>query len=201
VITRRQKQVLEYLRGYVTAHGYAPTIDEVRRHLSLGSLATVHKHLRALEARGAIRRLPHHSRALEVVKAREGPRAVRVPLLGLVAAGTPIEPIENTETVALPEELVGRRPSFALRVRGDSMTGEGILDGDLIVVEPRPEVRNGSTVVAVVRGEATVKKLFREDGRVRLEPANPRLRPIVAPASEVEIRGVVVAVWRRYRQP
>src|SRR6266436_3388432 len=125
--------------------------------------------------------------------------AVAVPLLGRVAAGAPIEAVEVPETVTLPEELLGRGETFALRVRGDSMIGEGILDGDLIVVESHPDAENGATVVALVRGEATVKKLYRERGRVRLVPANEKLAPIVARPADVEIRGVVIAVLRRYR--
>jgi len=118
---------------------------------------------------------------------------------GRVAAGVPIEAVETAETITLPEEMLGRGETFALRVRGDSMVGEGILDGDLVVVESRQDAPNGATVVALVRGDATVKKLQRERGRVRLVPANERLAPIVAPASDVEIRGVVIAVLRRYR--
>jgi repressor LexA len=199
MLTKRQKQLLDYLRAYIGEHGYAPTLEEIGRHFALGSLATVHKHLGNLERKGYVRRLAHRSRALEVVAERRRPRAASVPLLGRVAAGTPIEPVETHETLTLPEDLLGRGETFALRVQGDSMVGEGILDGDVIVVEARPEADNGATVVALVRGEATVKKLYRERGRVRLEPANERLAPIIARAEDVEVRGVVVAVLRRYR--
>jgi repressor LexA len=124
---------------------------------------------------------------------------VSVPLLGTVAAGTPIEPVEQAEATMVPEELLGRGETFALRVRGDSMVGDGILDGDLVIVESRSDAPTGATVVALVRGEATVKRLRHERGRIRLEPANDRVPPIVADPDEVEIRGVVVAVLRRYR--
>jgi repressor LexA len=131
---------------------------------------------------------------------RDGARAtVQVPLLGRVAAGIPLEPVEIPESVALPEELLGRGETFALRVQGDSMVGDGILDGDVVVVESRKSVENGATVVALVRGEATLKRFFRERGRVRLVPANERLEPIVAAAEDVEVRGEVVALLRRYR--
>lgn len=199
VMTRRQKEVLDYLRAYIGKHEVAPTLEEIGRHLRLGSLATVHKHLLRLEEKGLIRRLPHQSRALEVLPRPGEARAARVPLLGQVAAGIPVEPIEVAETVALPEELLGKGKTFGLRVRGDSMVGDGILDGDLIVVEAAEQARNGATVVALVRGEATVKKLYRERGRVRLEPANERMQPIVARTDEVEIRGVVIGLVRRYR--
>ena len=199
MMTRRQKEMLDYLREYIEGRGYAPTLEEIGRNFRLTSLATVHKHLQNLEQKGLIRRVPNHCRALEIVPPPVPARAVTVPLLGRVAAGTPIEPVEVSESVALPEDLLGRGETFALRVRGDSMIGEGILNGDLVVVESRPEAPNGATVVALVRGEATVKKLYRERGRVRLQPANARVAPIVAREDEVQVRGVVVAVLRRYR--
>jgi len=199
MMTRRQKEMLDYLREYIDGRGYAPTLEEIGRNFRLTSLATVHKHLQNLEQKGLIRRVPNHCRALEIVPPPVPARAVTVPLLGRVAAGRPIEPVEVSESVALPEDLLGRGETFALRVRGDSMIGEGILDGDLVVVESRCEAPNGATVVALVRGEATVKKLYRERGRVRLQPANERVAPIVAREDEVQVRGVVVAVLRRYR--
>lgn len=201
MMTRRQKELLDYLRGYIHTNGYAPTLEEIGRHFSLASLATVHKHLQNLQRKGVIRRLPNQSRALELAVTSDDARAVRIPLLGRVAAGTPIEPVESPETITLPEELLGRGETFALRVRGDSMIDDGILDGDVVVVEARADADDGTTVVALVRGEATVKRLYRDAaaGTVRLMPANDRHAPIVAPASEVEIRGQVVAVLRRYR--
>jgi repressor LexA len=198
-VTKRQKQLLDFLRQHIDKHGYAPTLEEIARRFDLASLATVHKHLTNLTRKGLIRRRAHESRALEVVGPAAGGRAVRVPLLGRVAAGTPIEAVEMRETVFLPEDLLGRGETFALRVQGDSMVGDGILDGDLLVVESRPEADNGATVVALVNGNATVKRFYRERGRIRLEPANERVAPIIARASEVEIRGVVIAVLRRYR--
>ena len=199
MLTKRQKELLDYLAAYIEQHGYAPTLEEIGRNFALGSLATVHKHLQNLERKGHIRRLPNRSRALEVTP-RDGARAtVQVPLLGRVAAGNPLEPVEVPESVALPEEMLGRGETFALRVQGDSMIGDGILDGDVVVVESRNAVENGATVVALVRGEATLKRFFRERGRVRLMPANERLEPILAAAEDVEVRGEVVALLRRYR--
>jgi repressor LexA len=199
MMTKRQKEMLDYLRGHIEEHGYAPTLDEIGRHFELASLATVHKHLQNLERKGLIRRLANRSRALELTSPGAAAPAVPVPLLGIVAAGRPIEPIEMAESVSLPEELLGRGETFALRVRGDSMIGDGILDGDIVVVESRRDVSDGATVIALVRGEATVKRLYRERGRVRLQPANERLAPIFARPDDVEIRGTVVAVLRRYR--
>jgi repressor LexA len=200
MMTKRQKQLLDYLGSYIGRHGYAPTLGEMARHLELASLATVHKHLRNLERKGLIRRVANHSRALELgADARPAERAVEVPLLGQVAAGAPIEPVEVPETVVLPEELLGRGDTYALRVRGDSMVDQGILDGDLVVVDGRAPVANGATAVVLVRGEATLKRLYRERGRVRLQPANRRLAPIEAREEEVDVRGEVVALLRRYR--
>ena len=199
MVTRRQKELLDYLQGYIGTNGYAPTLEEIGRHFALASLATVHKHLRNLERKGRIRRLANHSRALELVTESENGKAARVALLGRVAAGTPIEPVESTETVTIPEDMLGRGETYALRVHGDSMVNEGILDGDLVVVERRPEADNGATVVALVRGEATVKKFYRDRRKVRLVPANEKLAPMVVPAEDVEVRGVVIAVLRRYR--
>jgi repressor LexA len=199
MLTKRQKELLDYLSAYIEQHGYAPTLEEIGRNFALGSLATVHKHLQNLERKGHIRRLPNRSRALEVTPRDASRPTVHVPLLGRVAAGIPLEPVEVPESVALPEEMLGRGETFALRVQGDSMVGDGILDGDVVVVESRTSVENGATVVALVRGEATLKRFFRERGRVRLVPANERLAPIVAPAEDVEVRGEVVALLRRYR--
>ena len=200
MLTKRQKELLDYLAQYIEQNGYAPTLEEIGRNFALGSLATVHKHLQNLERKGHIRRLPNRSRAVEVTP-RDGTRStVQVPLLGRVAAGIPLEPVEVPESVALPEELLGRGDTFALRVQGDSMKDDGILDGDVVVIESRATVENGATVVALVRGEATLKRFFRaERGKVRLMPANERIAPILAAAEDVEVRGEVVALLRRYR--
>jgi len=198
VVTRRQRQVLDYVQGYLRRHGYSPSLEEIGRHLGVTSLATVHKHLTRLEGRGAIRRRAHQSRSVEVIPSERG-GAAPVPLLGRVAAGRPIEPVEVTESVSLPEELLGRGETFALRVVGDSMIGDGILDGDVVIVETRPDAPNGSTVVALVDGDATVKRFYRRRGRIHLVPANERVEPIVASPDDVEIRGVVIGLLRRYR--
>ena len=198
-VTKRQKELLDYLRRHIRDRGYAPTLEEIGRHFGLASVATVHKHLRNLQGKGLVTRDAGRSRALVLAPAPDTARAVSIPLLGRVAAGAPIESVENQETVAIPENLLGRGETFALRVHGDSMVDDGILDGDLIVVESRRQARDGATVVALVRGEATVKRLYRQRDRIRLQPANERMKPIIVSEDDVEIRGVVVAVIRRYR--
>jgi repressor LexA len=199
ILTRRQKEVWDYLEDYMATHGYAPTLEEIGEHFGLSSLATVHKHLSNLERKGIISRKWNLSRAIEITPQKTA-HAVELSLLGRVAAGAPIEAIEISDTLSVPADFV-RRPhqAFALQVKGESMVGEGILDGDYIVVEKRPTAEAGETVVAVVDGEATVKKFYRErGGRIRLQPANPQMEPILVREKDVEIRGVVVAVLRRY---
>jgi repressor LexA len=199
VLTRRQKELLDFIRRYIKRRGYAPSLAEMRVHLKLSSLATVHKHLRLLEEKGAIRRLPGRSRALEVCTSPADAQGNRVPLLGRVAAGTPIEPIEVDESVTIPDELLGHGETFALRVQGDSMIDDGIHDGDVVLVERQATADNAQTVVALLDGEATIKRFYRRRDGVHLEPANPALSPVVVSPERVEIRGVVVALLRRYR--
>jgi len=198
-LTKRQKELLDYLQSYIEQNGFAPTLDETGKHFGLTSLATVHKHLTNLEGKGVIRRRAGLSRALEVVPPTRRPQAVELPLLGVAAAGRPIEAVLEGERVCVPEELVRRSESFALRVSGDSMKDEGILDGDLVVVESRATAESGETVVAVIEGEATIKRFHRETGgRIRLQPANTQVAPIICDENSVEVRGIVVGLMRRY---
>jgi repressor LexA len=202
ILTKRQKQLFDYLDDHIATHGYAPTLEEIGAHFGLSSLATVHKHLTNLESKGLIRRKLNHSRAIELVRQKKKAAAVELPLLGRVAAGAPIEAIETPESISVPEDLVRRENSFVLRVKGDSMIEDGILDGDYGVVESRPQAENGETVVAVVEGAATVKRFYRErGGKIRLQPANQRMEPIVVRDRDLTIRGVVVALLRRLRRP
>jgi repressor LexA len=197
-LTRRQRQVLDFLRSFVAEHGYSPSLEEIGAHFGLSSVATVHKHVQHLADKGYLRKAWNRSRSIEPVEDADA-GAVELPLLGTVAAGTPIEPLEVEERIAVPRELVRRRgETFVLRVRGESMIDEQIRDGDLVVVERRNEARSGETVVAVVGGEATLKRFVRQGSRVVLQPANPALRPLELPASEVEIRGVVRGLLRSY---
>jgi repressor LexA len=199
-LTKRQKEIVDYLDQYIDEHGYAPTLEEIGVQFTLSSPATVHKHLTNLEGKGFIRRKWNHSRALEIVPQKKKVAAVELSLLGMVAAGQPIEAIETPGTITVPEDLVRRENSYVLRVKGDSMIEDGILDGDFIVVEEREAPENGDTVVALVNGEATVKRFFREkNGKIRLQPANERLTPFIVKEKEFMSRGRVVAVLRKYR--
>ncbi len=199
ILTKRQKQLFDYLDDHIATHGYAPTLEEIGENFQLSSLATVHKHLSNLEEKGLIKRKWNFSRAIELVPQRKKSSAMELPLLGYVAAGQPIEALENADTFTVPEEFVRRQNTFVLRVKGDSMIDDGIRDGDYIVVEERQTANNGETVVALINGDATVKKFYRDKrGKIRLMPANASMAPIITKEKDVTIRGVVVAVMRKY---
>ena len=198
-LTKRQREILDYLSDFIGQHGYAPSLEEIGRRFGLSSLATVHKHLTNLQDKGFIRRAWNRSRSVELVPTRMGGRALDLPLLGYVAAGAPIEAVVSDETVTVPEDLVGTRDTYALMVRGDSMIDEQIRDGDLVVVEDRQTARNGEMVIALLEGsDVTLKKFYRENDHIRLQPANDAVAPIVVRADKVQVQGVVVGVMRRY---
>jgi repressor LexA len=198
-LTKRQREILDYLGEFIAQYGYAPSLEEVGRRFSLSSLATVHKHLTNLQQKGFIKRTWNRSRSVELVPTRSGGRAVELPLLGYVAAGAPIEAITSAETISVPEDLVGKRDTYVLRVRGDSMIDEQIRDGDYVVVEDRKTAENGEMVIALLRGtDVTLKKFYRDNGRVRLQPANPAMQPLLVEADQIQVQGVVVGVMRKY---
>lgn len=200
-LTRRQEQVLDFIRAEIHRKGYPPSVREIGEALGLSSSSTVHAHLAALERQGYIRRDPSKPRALEVLDFRDTERGVdprsvtAVPLVGSVAAGEPILAAENIEaTLALPVEFAGDS-TFILRVRGDSMVEAGILDGDYVVVRQQPSADDSDIVVALIDDEATVKRFFREADRIRLQPENSTMEPIYV--REARILGKVVALFRR----
>ena len=198
-LTKRQREILDYLNEFIQQHGYAPSLEEIGRRFSLSSLATVHKHLTNLQEKGFIRRAWNRSRSVEVVATRVGVRSVELPLLGFVAAGAPIEAVSGNETIAVPEAIAGKRDSYVLRVKGDSMIDEQIRDGDYVIVEDRKSADNGEMVIALLSGaDVTLKKFYRENGRVRLQPANPAMQPIFADPEQIQVQGVVVGVMRKY---
>lgn len=201
-LTRRQREILDYLTEYIEHRGYAPSFEEIAERFRFQSLATVHEHLTNLERKGYIRRTPNESRAIEIVPPRGQTGATELPLLGLVAAGQPIEAMSDAnDTIAVPDTLLPRRGrSYVLKVRGRSMIDEQIKDGDYIVVHERAQAENGETVVALVGGDsATVKKYYREPGGwIRLQPANAEMTPIRVNERDVVVQGVVLGVIRRY---
>jgi repressor LexA len=198
-MTRRQREIYDFICEFVEENGYSPSLEEIAAQFGLTSVATVHKHVQHLVEKGALRKAWNRARSVEPVT-EETREALDLPVLGTVAAGVPIEGVEEGESVAVPAEMVSRRTeTFVLRVRGDSMIEDQIADGDLVVVEGRSEARNGETVVAMVGGsEATLKRFYRKGARVRLVPANADMEPIEVPAGEVEIRGVLRGLIRRY---
>lgn len=201
-LTRRQREVYDYIRSFVADNGYSPSLEEIAAHFGLSSVATVHKHVQHLVEKRLVRKAWNRSRSIEPIEPIEPaePSLVSLPLLGQVAAGAPIEAVEVAETIDVPRRLAPRRGgSFVLRVVGDSMIEDQICDGDLVVVESRPEARDGETVVALIGGsDVTLKKLYRDGPRVRLEPANKAMQPIVVPAEDVQVRGVVRGLIRQY---
>jgi repressor LexA len=200
MLTPRQHAAYEFIAGFIERKGFAPSYDEIRRHLRLRSLNAVAKLVAQLRRRGAMADAPLNAkRSLTPLALRRGPgRPETIPLLGLIAAGEPIEAIENPEPVLAPASLLGRGERYALRVRGDSMIDDGIRDGDLIVVRRAAHAEDGQTVVAIVDGGATLKRFYRAGARVELRPANTALRSTHWPAARVEIRGVLVGLLRRY---
>lgn len=198
-LTKRQREILDYLSEFIQQHGYAPSLEEIGHRFGLSSLATVHKHLANLQEKGFIRRAWNRSRSVELVQTRTGVGVIDLPLLGFVAAGAPIEAVAGNETIAVPEGLVGKRDSYVLRVKGDSMIDEQIRDGDFVIVEDRKSAHNGEMVIALVDGlDVTLKKFYNENGLVRLQPANPTMQPLMLDPDGVQVRGVVVGVMRRY---
>src|SRR6476646_2939039 len=198
-LTKRQREILDYLNDFIQQHGYAPSLEEIGRRFGLSSLATVHKHLTNLQEKGFIKRAWNRSRSVELVSSRLGGRAVELPLLGYVAAGVPIEAVVGSETIAVPEDLVGKRDTYVLRVKGDSMIDEQIRDGDYVIVEDRNTATTGETVIALLTGsDVTLKKFYLEGPHVRLQPANAAMQPILVPLDQVQVQGVVIGVMRRY---
>jgi len=198
-LTKRQREILDYLNEFIQQHGYAPSLEEIGKRFGLSSLATVHKHLTNLQQKGFIKRAWNRSRSVELMPSRLLGRTVELPLLGYVAAGAPIEAIVGNETIDVPETLAGNRDTYVLRVKGDSMIDEQIRDGDFVIVEDRKTAENGETVVALLSGsDVTLKKFYRENGKVRLQPANVTIEPIIVAAEQVQVQGVVIGVMRKY---
>jgi len=210
-LTKRQHEVLEFIAGFLADNEYSPSFEEIAHGLGLASIATVHKHLTALEQKGYLIRSFNQSRALELapkyfkeqkVHRREAeirkPPVPETPLLGVIAAGQPIESYSNPETVSFAE-FAGAQNVYALEVRGESMIEDHILEGDYVLVEQTDRVRNGEIVVALIDGsDTTLKRFYREGESVRLQPANHTMQPIIVPAQDVQVQGRVLAVHRKY---
>jgi repressor LexA len=198
-LTRRQREVLDVIRDFIATKRYSPSLEEIGAELGLSSVATVHKHVTLLVEKGYVKRAWNQNRSIELAEP-EAEGSVKLPLRGMIAAGRPLEAVPTDEMIGVPADMVrdGSR-SYVLRVRGDSMIDEQIRDGDFVVIEDREPRARGETVVALVdENEATLKRLYRDGPTVRLEPANPRMEPMVFPADRVRVQGVAVGVIRKY---
>jgi len=201
-ITAKQRRIYDFIRRYMESNHEPPTMAEIGRQFQMSSSASVHGILLALEREGFIRRIPNVSRGIELVEQSHATEETEIPLLGIVAAGQPIEAILSHDTVPVPKDMQGHGRTFALRVRGDSMIEENIQDGDIIIVASQKTAENGQVVVALMDGNyATVKKFYREPDFIRLEPANPQFKPIFVKTPErIQIQGVVRGLIRKYDQ-
>ncbi len=199
LLTKRQKEILDFIHQFVGDNGYSPSYREIAQHFGLSSTATIHEHIQTLKTKGYLDAEDHSPRSLEVVEAVTNfARALELPLVGLITAGQPIEAVEEQETFAVPATLVKDQVNtYVLKVKGDSMIDEGIFNGDYVIVERNPSPRNGDVVVALLdNSHATLKKYFREPGHIRLQPANKTMQPIFV--KDCIIQGVVKAVIRQY---
>ncbi len=198
---KRQKQILDFIRQYIQKNGFSPTLTEIAHALGVSSLATVHEHLTTMAKKGIIKRYQGSVRGIEIVKPETASsmNEVELPVLGLIAAGQPIEPHTdpNASLSVPPGMLSGKKRAYVLQVKGNSMVEEGILEGDFVVIEQKETAHNGEIVVAILEnGFATLKRFFKEATRIRLEPANSQMAPIFA--KNVQIQGKVVGVIRKY---
>ncbi|HEX6467273.1 MAG TPA: transcriptional repressor LexA [Terriglobales bacterium] len=205
-ITKRQREVYDFISQFVQDKGYCPSFQEIGDGTGLSSLATVHKHIANLEKKGLLKRDYNRSRSIDVLPVRSRPRkqspppptSISLPLLGRIAAGQPVETLENPETISL-EDITRSREVFVLEVRGDSMQDEHIVNGDYVMVERSKTARDGEIVVALVEGtDTTLKRLYREGDKIRLQPSNNAMAPIIVPARSVQVQGRVVGVLRKY---
>lgn len=193
-----QQRILDYIEKYIEVNGYSPSVREIGQAVDLKSTSTVHGHLKRLEKKGLLHREAMKPRTIDVPR-NDRPQMERIPLLGKVAAGTPILAEENADGfVTLPDDVVGRGEHFVLEIRGESMISAGIMNGDFVVIKRQQTAQNGDIIIAMLDGEATCKRYFKEPDRFRLQPENPRMRPIYT--KKVDIVGRVVAVYRTYAE-
>jgi len=199
-LTRRQKEILDFVSSFIDLNGYSPSMEEIAGHFHFASLNAVFKHLEALESRGHLHRDSNRARSIQLAQKGE-PGVKSLPLFGYIAAGLPIEAVSNLETLQIPDHfLPGRGDCYVLRVKGESMIEEHIQDGDYVVVQSRQTADPGETVVALIDGEnVTLKKYFPEGDQIRLQPANESLAPLILDGARVKIQGVVVSVMRKYQ--
>ena len=204
-LTKRQRQIYDYISDFVSRNGYSPSFEEIGEGMGLSSLATVHKHVSNLEKKGLLKRDYNRSRSIDVLppkgslkKSMSMPPPLELPLLGRIAAGHPIEAVENPETLSL-SDFAGSKDVYVLKVMGESMQDEHIVEGDYVIVEKAESARNGEIVVAVVNNDdATLKRIYHEGETTRLQPSNAKMQPILVPSRAVQVQGRVIGVLRKY---
>jgi repressor LexA len=205
-LTKRQREVYDYLADFIARNGYSPSFEEIGEAMGLSSLATVHKHLNNLEEKGLLKRDYNRSRSIDVLPPKGSlkksmavaPPPLELPLLGRIAAGRPIEAVENPETLSL-SDFTSSKDVYVLRVMGESMQDEHIVEGDYVIVEKSESARNGEIVVALVnKDDATLKRIYHEGENTRLQPSNAKMQPIIVPSRAVQVQGRVIGVLRKY---
>lgn len=200
MLTKKQKQTLDYITKYIKENDFAPSLDEIKKHFRLSSVSTVHEHVEALREKGYLKKIENQPRSIEINNKKESSDLVEIPLLGTIAAGAPIEAIEFPETINIPKSQLSKSGEhYALRVQGNSMVDEGIFDGDTVIIRKQPTAENGETVVALLNDdEVTLKKIYKEKNRFRLQPANPNMKPIFT--KELIVQGKVINVIRTFKE-
>lgn len=198
-LTKKQKQVFDYICEYLDANGYSPTQMEIKDHFCFKSLGSVQDYIRYLKGSGHLQNDPNSVRGLKpVLEDTNDASSLDIPLHGKVAAGNPIEAIEGIETVSVPGSMIGTGNHFALTVNGESMIEDGILDGDLIIVKEKNHANNGETIVATINNEATVKRYYKKSKQIELHPANSSMSPIIVNDGDFQIKGILVGLYRSY---
>ncbi len=195
-LTPRQKEIFSFIETYIKNNEMAPTYDEIRRWFGFSSFNAVFKHIKQLKDKGVISIQPNRARTISIVE--EGIPAVSIKLLGSIAAGQPIIALEEDETISVPQELLGMGENFCLKVKGDSMTGDGIINGDIVIINKRTVADNNEMVAILIDNEATLKRLYKIEGGVELRSSNPLMEPIIIKSGDISILGVVVGLFRKY---
>jgi repressor LexA len=199
-LTPKQNAILNYIKEYTSKHGYAPSYREIAHHFKLKSTSTVHKHMQALISKEKIKKKYNSKRSVEFINTSHNSGVIELPMLGFIAAGKPIEAIQIEENIQLPENMINGKEAYVLKVKGDSMIEEHIQDGDFVIVEKRNHANNGEMVVALINdNETTLKRIFYEGGKIKLQPANAMLSPIIVEPENIKIQGVVIGLLRKYK--
>jgi repressor LexA len=198
-LTKKQREVLNFIKDFVSRNGYAPSYEEIAHGLGLSSQSTIHVHIENLRSKGFLTKKWNANRSIDLAEHSSHSRfLVEAPLAGRIVAGEPLEAIEDIQTIGLPSEMVGKHETYVLQVKGDSMIEDHVLDGDYVIVEKRQLIQDGDMVVALIKGsEATLKRFYKEQRRIRLQPSNPRYEALVYDEQEVNIQGVVIGILRK----